>query len=131
VFYVQRGQVPHKRHTQFRKPDGSLYAEELFGVEGFTGRASLLYHYTPPTQTYKVEKVRDVNVELADADLHGPHRHHLVNTASVEPNGDGVSGRIPLFTNADVTFGVVRPAQPMERYYRNGEADEMFFVHTG
>ena len=60
MFYVQRGEIPHKRHTQFRKPDGSLYAEELFGVEGFAGRASLLYHNTPPTQTHKVEKVRDV-----------------------------------------------------------------------
>ena len=46
MFYVHRGEIPHKRHTQFRKPDGSLYAEELFGVEGFAGRASLLYHHT-------------------------------------------------------------------------------------
>ncbi|MDQ2674979.1 MAG: homogentisate 1,2-dioxygenase, partial [Chloroflexota bacterium] len=58
MFYVQRGDVPHKRHTQFRKPDGGLYAEELFGVEGFSGRASLLYHHTPPTQTHQIEKVR-------------------------------------------------------------------------
>ena len=38
MYYVQRGSVPHQRHTQHRAPDGSLYAEELFGVEGFTGR---------------------------------------------------------------------------------------------
>ena len=44
MFYVSRGNVPHKRHTQHRAPDGSLYAEELFGMEGFTGRSSLLYH---------------------------------------------------------------------------------------
>ena len=37
MFYVQRGQVPHKRHTQFRRDDGTLYAEELFGVEGLRG----------------------------------------------------------------------------------------------
>jgi homogentisate 1,2-dioxygenase len=128
VFYVRRGQVPHKRHTQFRKPDGSLYAEELFGVEGFTGRASLLYHHTPPTQTHQIEKVRDVAIEAwSDA----PHRHYLVNTKDVEPKGDAITGRIPLFFNADVTFGVVRPAEGMERFYRNGEADEMFFVHEG
>jgi len=128
VFYVQRGQVPPKRHTQFRKPDGTLYAEELFGVEGFTGRASLLYHHTPPTRTHRIEKVRDVKLESwADA----PHRHHLVNTKDVEPGGDAVSGRLPLFFNADVVFGVVRPAEPMTRFYRNGEADEMLFVHEG
>ena len=44
MFYVAHGSIPHARHTQHRAPDGSLYAEELFGVEGFTGRSSLLYH---------------------------------------------------------------------------------------
>ncbi len=131
VFYVQRGQVPHKRHTQFRKPDGSLYAEELFGVEGFAGRSSLLYHHTPPTQAYGIEKVADVALEASDEDRTGPHRHHLVNTRDLAPRGDAVSGRVPLFFNNDVTFGVVLPAEPMRTYYRNGEADEMFFVHTG
>ena len=47
MFYAARGSIPPKRHTQHRAPDGSLYAEELFGVEGFTGRSSLLYHVTP------------------------------------------------------------------------------------
>ena len=128
MFYVQRGEVPPKRHTQFRKPDGTLYAEELFGVEGFTGRASLLYHHTPPTRTHRIEKVRDAVLEAWED---APHRHHLVNTMDVDAGGDAVSGRLPLFFNADVVFGVVRPAEPMTRFYRNGEADEMLFVHEG
>ena len=57
MFYAARGNIPHKRHTQHRAPDGSLYAEELFGVEGFTGRSSLLYHVTPPTRTHRIEPV--------------------------------------------------------------------------
>ncbi len=57
MFYVARGSIPHTRHTQHRAPDGSLYAEELFGVEGFTGRSSLLYHVTPPTRTHRIEPV--------------------------------------------------------------------------
>ena len=57
MFYAARGSIPPKRHTQHRAPDGSLYAEELFGVEGFTGRSSLLYHLTPPTRTHKIEPV--------------------------------------------------------------------------
>ena len=90
MFYVRRGQVPPKRHTQFRKPDGSLFAEELFGVEGFSGRASLLYHHTPPTRTNRIEKVREVALEdWTDA----PHRHYLVNTKDVPPSGDAVKGR--------------------------------------
>ena len=123
--------MPHKRHTQFRKPDGGLFAEELFGIEGFSGRASLLYHHTPPTQTHAVEKVRDVALEQSADEASGAHRHRLVNSKDLEPTGDGITGRVPLFYNADVTFGVVLPAEPMERYYRNGEADEMYFVHTG
>ena len=58
MYYVQRGSIPHQRHTQHRAADGSLYAEELFGVEGFSGRSSLLYHLTPPTQTHRIEAVR-------------------------------------------------------------------------
>jgi homogentisate 1,2-dioxygenase len=131
VFYLQRGQVPHKRHTQFRKPDGGLYAEELFGVEGFSGKASLLYHHTPPTQTHRIEKVRDLALEPWTDDEAGPHRHHLINSAGLPIAGDAVGGRIPLFYNADVTFGVVRPAAPMEHFYRNGEMDEMYYVHEG
>ena len=55
MFYVAHGSIPHTRHTQHRAPDGSLYAEELFGVEGFTGRSSLLYHLVPPTRTHRIE----------------------------------------------------------------------------
>ena len=58
MFYAARGNIPPKRHTQHRAPDGALYAEELFGVEGFTGRSSLLYHVTPPTRTHRIEPVR-------------------------------------------------------------------------
>ena len=50
MFYARLGQVPHKRHTQFRQPDGSLYHEELMGIHGFTGNKSLLYHLRPPTE---------------------------------------------------------------------------------
>ena len=32
--------------------------------------------------------------------------------------GDAVTGRVPLFFNPDVTFGVVLPAEPMERQTR-------------
>src|SRR3954462_8683108 len=49
-YYHKLGQIPHKRHTQFRKPDGSLYSEQLFSTEGFSNDYSLLYHIHPPTQ---------------------------------------------------------------------------------
>jgi homogentisate 1,2-dioxygenase len=130
LFYLSLGNVPHKRHTQHRAPDGSLYAEELFGVEGFTGRSSLLYHLVPPTRTHKVEAVRRVALDEADDDA---HRHRLINTKGLEPEGDAISGRVPLFFNGDVTMGVARPAEPMpaDTFYRNGQADELLFIHEG
>ncbi|GAC1664294.1 MAG: homogentisate 1,2-dioxygenase [Candidatus Limnocylindrales bacterium] len=130
MYYVRNGSVPRQRHTQHRRPDGGLYAEELFGVEGFSGRSSLLYHLTPPTRTHKIEAIRRITLEAADDDL---HRHRLTKTGAVEPRGDIVSGRIPLYFNHDVVFGIVRPAasMPDDRFYRNGIADEMLFVHEG
>ena len=97
MFYVQRGRVPHKRHTQFRRDDGTLYAEELFGVEGFAGRSSLLYHHTPPTQTHQIDDPTPVKLESADPGGSAPHRHHLVNTKALGPTGDAlVRPRSPL-----------------------------------
>jgi homogentisate 1,2-dioxygenase len=54
TYYHRLGQIPPKRHTQFRQPDGSLYAEELVSSKGFSGIYSNLYHIKPPTQVAKV-----------------------------------------------------------------------------
>ena len=75
MFYVSRGSIPPTRHTQHRAPDGSLYAEELFGVEGFTGRSSLLYHLAPPTRVTRIEPMGAGHVETADD---GSHHHQLI-----------------------------------------------------
>jgi len=130
MYYISRGSIPPTRHTQHRAPDGSLYAEELFGVEGFTGRSSLLYHLVPPTRVTRIEPVGPVVVETADD---GSHHHQLVDTSALQPAGDAISGRIPLFHNADVVMGVVLPAvaMPADTFYRNGEGDELLFVHEG
>jgi homogentisate 1,2-dioxygenase len=99
-------------------------------MEGFSGRASLLYHLVPPTQTHKIEPVRDIKNAIADD---GVHRHRLVKTAAVAAGGNIVEARMPLFFNSDVLMGIVRPTEnlPDNLFYRNGEADEMLFVHTG
>ncbi|MHB8959009.1 MAG: homogentisate 1,2-dioxygenase [Candidatus Limnocylindrales bacterium] len=130
MYYVSRGSIPPTRHTQHRAPDGSLYAEELFGVEGFTGRSSLLYHLVPPTRVTRIEPLGPVAIETADD---GSHHHQLIDAAGLKPAGDAVSGRVPLFHNADVVMGIVLPAgaMPADTFYRNGEGDEMLFVHEG
>ena len=49
AYYRRVGDVPPKRHTQHRDPDGGLYSEELMGEEGFSSDSSLLYHRGIPS----------------------------------------------------------------------------------
>jgi homogentisate 1,2-dioxygenase len=126
--YQRLGEVPHKRHTQFRKPDGGLYAEELFGEEGFSGVYSLLYHQHPPTRVTRIERHGAVCREEWPQET---HRHHHVKSRDVEPGGDAVSGRKLMFFNNDCAMSVVRPAADMGYFYRNSMGDELLFVHEG
>ena len=60
--YIKMGLIPHKRHTQFRKEDGSLYYEQLMGTKGFSGIQSIIYHINQPTQVKKAEKICDIDI---------------------------------------------------------------------
>ena len=131
MFYAARGSVPHTAAHPASRADGSLYAEELFGVEGFTGRSSLLYHLVPPTRTHRIEPGATDRARGGRRRLPPPSADQ--DAAGVRAAGDAVTGRIPLFFNNDIVMGVVRPADAMPdgTFYRNGEADELLFVHEG
>src|SRR6266700_2381713 len=106
--YVSLGSIPRKRHTQFRKPDGSLYSEQVFGTRGFSGISSLLYHAHPPTQVSDVKLLDSPRVAmLSEEPLH--HRH--LKTQGFRPHGDPISGRTPLLLNEDVSIGLCCPAE--------------------
>ena len=64
-FYHQLGQIPPKRHTQFKKPNGEFYYEQLFGTIGFDGMSSLLYHFHPPTQVLELKGYIDISPRVA------------------------------------------------------------------
>ncbi|HET9918808.1 MAG TPA: homogentisate 1,2-dioxygenase, partial [Ktedonobacteraceae bacterium] len=87
--YHRLGQIPPKRHTQFRQPDGTLYAEEVFGTEGFSGNYSILYYSYPPTRVTKIEPFRELKLEEWDD---GVQRHHHLKTAKMGRGGDAVMG---------------------------------------
>src|SRR5437879_5255366 len=99
-YYRVVGEVPRKRHIQFRRPDGGLYAEELMGEEGFSSDSSLLYHLHPPTAIVKSEGVP----EVAEQPL--VHNHPLqprgYRTQDLPAGGDLVKDRRLLFGNDDV-----------------------------
>jgi homogentisate 1,2-dioxygenase len=128
TYYYRLGSIPHKRHTQFRQPDGSLYHEELMGLRGFSGVESLLYHVRPPTQVRKTEVLCKVDIQFEET---GPLRHRHFRSANIPAFGDAVEGRVPLMGNNDVTMYVVRPNRVMNYWYRHGQGDDVLFIHEG
>jgi len=127
-YYTQLGQIPKKRHTQFRRPDGGLYSEELFGTEGFVGPTSTMYHIHPPTQVTGWEAVYGTAPEYVETDV--MRMRHLVSTR-LKAQGDPVTGRVVILGNADVEMSVCVPAEPMTYHYKNAQGDECLFIHYG
>jgi homogentisate 1,2-dioxygenase len=127
--YHKIGQVPHKRHTQFEKPGGGFYYEELFGTVGFDGMSSLLYHLHRPTQVKQVGQTMDVSPKIAvERNLTA---RKLIGF-EVPPTDDFLEARTPLLVNGDVTFGLAAPRQSLRDYfYKNADADELLFIHKG
>jgi homogentisate 1,2-dioxygenase len=127
-FYHKLGQVPHKRHVQYKKPDGKLYREEVMGLEGFSSLQSILYHHFLPPRVKGVEDLGPASPEFVEF---GPLRHRAFATLQMDPGGDPISARIPLLGNKDVTLGISRPTQSMDYFYRNAQAYETWYVHEG
>src|SRR6266508_2168139 len=128
-FYRSVGDVPRKRHTQFRRPDGGLYAEELMGQEGFSSDMSLLYHRHLPTAIVKAEAVE---IPAAADQLVPNHpllpRHF--RTQTLPPGGDPVGSRQLLMANDDVRLHFVAAGRSSE-LYRNATGDEVVYVQAG
>ncbi|MDA8017735.1 MAG: homogentisate 1,2-dioxygenase [Thermoanaerobaculia bacterium] len=128
TYYYKLGRLPHKRHVQFRKDDGSLHHEELMGIHGFAGIQSILYHLHPPTRVRQIEVETTVALEYEEQE-HLRHRHF--DSAPVPEGGDPIRGRIPLMGNSDVVLSVVRPTETMDYWYRFAHGDEAIFIHEG
>ncbi len=128
TYYHRIGEVPHKRHTQFRQPDGSLYHEEVMGIHGFAGIQSLLYHIRPPTRVQRMELVRSTEVPYAEQ---GPLRHRHFMSAPMPQGGDAIEARVPLMGNSDVVLSVTRPTEAMQYWYKHGQGDDVLFIHDG
>jgi homogentisate 1,2-dioxygenase len=128
TYYYRLGQLPPKRHTQFRKPDGSLYHEEVMGIHGFSGVQSILYHLTPPTQIREIEPLGSTEIAYEPV---GPLRHRLLKAAALPEGGDAITGRVPLMGNAEVVLYICRPTEPMAYWYKHAQGDDVLFIHEG
>jgi homogentisate 1,2-dioxygenase len=128
-YYHKMGEIPHKRHTQFRKPDGSLYSEQLFSTEGFSNDYSLLYHVYPPTQIIKTDKPVNVSPHVAEEKMLS---HRSFEGFNIKPENDFLDSRVPVLVNNDVHIVLAAPRHSMEDYFfKNADAYEMIFVHEG
>ncbi len=126
-YYRRVGDIPPKRHTQFRAPDGQLYAEELMGSEGFSSSSSLLYHRRPPTALVAAEVVPEKDPGLGPNEPLLP-RH--LRTGALAAGGDLVADRTLLLANATVRLLVSQPTEP-SGLYRNATGDEIVYLRQG
>src|SRR5919109_2272739 len=125
--YHALGEIPAKRHVQFRRYE-RLLTEEVLGFEGFSGNESILYHLNPPT---RVRSVGSFTRLVREEWVPDTHVHHHFETIGIEPAGDLIDGRQLLAFNHDVELAIVKPERGNEAFYRNGEGDEVVFIHEG
>ncbi len=127
--YHRLGKIPQKRHTQFEKPQGGLYYEQLFGTIGFDGMSSLMYHVYRPTMVREILSSVDVAPKIA---VEKNIKAHLLQGFQIAPQADFLESRVPLLVNADIHIGLAAPTESLTKYfYKNVDADEMLFVHEG
>ncbi|MEM1007377.1 MAG: homogentisate 1,2-dioxygenase [Myxococcota bacterium] len=127
--YVQRGEIPAKRHTQFKKPNGGLYAEELVSTEGFSSMCSLVYHIHPPTvikeagAPHNVAPTVSVEKNILPRSFQGYR---------VQPEDEFLKSRKIIMTNGDLNIAVAAPTQGTQQdFYKNAQSDEILFIHEG
>ena len=128
-FYQKLGEIPHKRHTQFRREDGVLYSEQVFGTAGFTGVTSSLYHYNSPTMVKEILGSVDITPKIAvGCNLHS----RKLEGFNVKPGKDFLDSRVPIMFNSDLAIELSSPPKVEEDvFYKNSDQAETIFIHNG
>ena len=128
--YYSQGSIPKKRHTQFRKPDGGLYAEQLFSTEGFSSNYSLLYHIHAPTKIIRTEEPIDVSPMPASDNI---LKHRCFKGFHVPQEDDYLQSRKIVLFNNDVQLTLAGPRKGLtgDVFYKNADTDEVLFIHEG
>lgn len=128
-FYHKLGSIPPKRHTQFRKANGDLYHEQLFGTVGFDGMYTNSYHENRPTQVKSIKNQYSVAPTIAKTNN---LQSYKLRGFEVAPENDFLDSRKIVLTNSDLHIVLAAPRQSLKDYfYKNTDSDEMIFVHKG
>jgi homogentisate 1,2-dioxygenase len=128
--YHRLGSIPAKRHVQVRRNGASspLLVEEVMGYEGFSGNESILYHLQSPC---RLDAVGDFQPFVRDPWVPDAHVHRLADANPIAAGGDPVSARRLLMYNGDIEVSIAKPTEELDGFYRNGEGDEVLYVHRG
>lgn len=110
---ISRGKTPKQAHVGLN----GLKDDEL-GRNGFTGRVANLYRRNDPTAWTRIE---------GDARLWDVNGNKLAPSDQTDPRG----APLLAFYNDDVRISVSRRSAPMPFFVRNGDADELHFIHRG
>jgi homogentisate 1,2-dioxygenase len=127
--YHHLGNIPQKRHTIFKSPQGNFYYEQLFGTEGFNGHSTLSYHIHRPTQVKEILKSYSVQPKIAiDKNI----KSLLLKGFEIKPTADFLESRKTVLLNSDCHIGLAAPTESLINYfYKNADADELIFIHKG
>ena len=137
AYYRRVGEVPPKRHTQHRDPDGGLYFEELMGAEGFSSDSSLLYHRHVPSAIVAAEPWEPPSAHTVANHPLKPRHFRLPELFTgrgpddtAEQAQDVVTGRRLVLGNGDarIWYVVAGQASPL---YRNAVGDECVYLESG
>lgn len=128
-FYRSLGKIPKKRHTTFKKENGDLHYEQLFGTVGFDGMSTLLYHLHRPTQVKEYVGSKDLR---PDVEIEKNFKSRRLIGFDVPPADDYLDSRTPMLCNSDVIIALAAPRKSLKDYfYKNTDADEVIFIHKG
>lgn len=128
-FYHKLGNIPQKRHTQFEKPGGGFYYEQLFGTIGFDGMSTNSYHEQRPTQVKSIGDRYSIAPKIAETNNIQSYR---LRGFEVSPKNDFLESRTIVLTNNDCNIILAAPKESLTSYYyKNSDADELIFIHKG
>ena len=121
-FYHKLGKIPHKRHTAFRKKDGNIHYEELFGTVGFDGMSSLLYHLERPTQVKEIGKSYSVYPDIA---VEKNLKSYLLKGLESPQLDDHLKSRISIMINNDLNILLSAPKNLEQDYFYKGFVQDL------
>ena len=88
-FYIKSGQLPNKRHIQFRDENENLYWEELISRHGFSHIYSNVYHLNRPTEIHDVGEFH----HLINKESSGKHKNRHYFTKNIDSSGNAIESR--------------------------------------